>query len=101
MAAPVLRRHVCGFEWRGDERVSRRGVHDAAPLSPLHPGNDGVDGMEIRREIYCDYRVPFFRRESLYRLDVLDARVVDEDIHFAEFPVRVLDHAARRAGHYG
>ena len=63
----------------------RRGdIDDAAPLARFHLGDDGADGVKGRREIDGDDGVPFGHRKRLDRLDMLDAGIVDENIHLAE-----------------
>ena len=88
----MLGRHVGRLERRGDERVGRGGVDDAAPFLRLHARNGGADGVEGRRQVDRDDHVPLLRREILDRRDELDAGVVDENVDGSELRRRVGDH---------
>jgi len=63
----------------------RRGdVDDPPPAALLHPGNHRLGGIEGRREVEVDDRLPFLVREILDRRDELDAGIVDQHIDRAE-----------------
>ena len=47
--------------------VRRGDVDDAAPFALLHAGHRGADGVERRRQVDGDDRVPFLDREILDR----------------------------------
>ena len=83
--------------------MRRRGVDDAAPLARLHAGHRGADGVERRRQVDGDDRVPLLDREFLDRRDVLDAGIVDQDVARAELLFGRLDHRGDlgRLGHVG
>ena len=60
--------------------MRRRRADDAAPFARLHAGNDGADRVEGCGEPDRDDGVPFVDREFLDRRDVLNARIVDQDV---------------------
>ncbi len=53
------------------------------------PGSTARGGVERRREVDRDDRVPLLGRELLDRRDVLDAGIVDQDVDLAEALRRV------------
>jgi hypothetical protein len=53
-------------------------------------------GVERRREIDRDDRVPFLGREALDDRGVLDAGIVAKDVDAAEAPHRIFDEAGDR-----
>ncbi|MNZ91650.1 hypothetical protein D3C78_1106430 [compost metagenome] len=71
--------------------MGRGNVDDAALAGLLHQRYRGAHGMEGTGQIDGDDPVPFFRRKLLDGRDMLDAGIVDEHIHRAEFFVRGLD----------
>ena len=94
----VLGRDIGGLLAAGDQAVRRGDVDDAAPFALLHAGHRGADGVERRREVDRDDRVPFLDREILDIGDMLDAGIVHQDVDRAEALFRRLDHAAISAG---
>jgi hypothetical protein len=61
----------------------------AAPLR-LHDRHGRLSGVEGRGQDDGDQRVPLLRREVLDGRDVLDARIVDQDVEAAEFAHRIV-----------
>ena len=59
-----------------------------------HPGQHLPGAVEHRREVQGDQVVPSVRRETPRWRDMLDARVVDQDIHAAEGLVAIRDQPA-------
>ena len=80
----VLGGDVGRLEGRCDQAMRGGDVDDAPPFAALHLGHHGADGVERRGQVDGDDRVPLGDRESLDRLHVLDAGVVDEDVDLAE-----------------
>ncbi len=94
----MLGRDVGRLEGRGDERVRRGDVDDAAPTAGLHLRHHGADGVERRRQIDGENGVPLGDGERLDGLDVLDAGVVDQHIDLAEGRARGFDHGDHVVG---
>ena len=84
----VLRGDVRGLVWRCDEAVHRRDVHDAAPAFRVHVRQRGAREVEGAEEHHADESLPGLDRELLDRRDVLQARVVHQDVDAAEFTDR-------------
>ena len=72
--------------------MGRGGADDAAPFLRLHARNRGAHRVERRREIDGDDGVPLVGRKVLDRRDMLDAGVVDEDVHRSHLGFGVGDH---------
>jgi len=60
--------------------VRRRDIHDAAPVALLHRRQRASDRVEGCRQVDRDDGVPAVGGKALDRRDVLDARVVDQDV---------------------
>jgi len=50
--------------------------------------------MKSRRQVYRQYRIPFFDRKLLQRRDKLDPSVVDDDVDATMFFLRIANHAS-------
>ena len=97
----VLRGHVGRLLGAGDKAVGAGDVDDPAPVALQHLRQGRLGGVEGSREIDGDDGVPAVGREILHRRGVLYAGVVDEDVHPAEVPGGLIDHAGDliRLGH--
>lgn len=73
-------------------------VDDAAPVLRAHAGHGEARGVEGAGEIDGENSIPFLHWEILYRADMLNACVVDEDIHPAEFLGGESHHLLNLAG---
>gem|GEM_PF-3357564 len=73
-------------------------VDDAPMPARLHPRHDGAGGVKGRGQVDRDDRVPFAGREILDLLDILDARIVHEDIDLPEGLRRALDQGGAILG---
>jgi len=95
LVRPAIRacRDVSGLKRRGDQRMRRCGLDDAATSSPScrAPQRGSREG---RRQVDADDRVPFLGRNSSIGGTVLDAGVVHEDVARAELRFRGLIIAA-------
>ena len=94
----VLGRDIGRLERRRDEPVCRSDVDDAAELVLAHRRQRRARGMERRRKIDGQDRVPLLDRKLLERRDVLDAGVVHQNIEAAEVIQRHGDHVGDRRG---
>jgi len=83
---------------RGHLAVGRGDVDDAAPVGALHAGQREAGGMEYRRQIERDDRVPALAGEVLDVVGVLDAGVVHEDVHLASRIRDAGEHPFDRVG---
>jgi hypothetical protein len=83
--------------------VRGRDVDDAAPSVLDHGGQRKAGGVECRRHVDGDDRVPLSDREFLDRRDMLDAGIVHQDVESAVGFDRRFDHFRdlRRLGHVG
>ena len=59
-------------------------MHDAAPLALLHAGHEVAHHGHAGGEVDFDIAIPHLVFNRVNRLRVVDARVVDQDVHFAE-----------------
>lgn len=73
-------------------------VDDAAEFARLHSGEDGLGRVERRREIDGDDGVPLLVRKIFDRGHMLDAGIVDEDVHRADPPLRRRDEGPDPSG---
>ena len=94
----MLRRHICGFERRADQRMRRGDVDDAPVTAPPHDWQRETRCVESRGKIDRQDRVPFLNREGLDLGNVLDPRVVNEDVEPAENFDRFLYQIRNLAG---
>jgi len=88
----VLGGHVSRLLRGRHQPVRRRDVDDAPPVLALHARHREPRGMERRRQVDGDDGVPALGREVFYVGHVLDAGIVDEDVHAAEFGIGVGEH---------
>ena len=70
----------------------RRHVDDAAPVIGQHAGQCQARGVEGAGQVDGDDGVPLLHGEVLHAGHVLDAGVVDQDVHAAELGCGVLEH---------
>ncbi len=80
----VLGRDVGALEGRGDQPVDRGHVDHPPPAALLHARQRGARGVEGRRQVDREDRVPLLDRQFVHGSDVLDAGVVHEDVDGAE-----------------
>ena len=80
----VLGRDVGRLEGGSDQRMRRGRGDDTAPAAPLHAGHGCTDRVEGGGQVDRNDRIPLVDRKLLDWGDVLDAGIVDEDIHAAE-----------------
>ncbi len=78
--------------------MCRCDIDDAAPFARLHGGDGGAHRVECRRQIDRDDLVPFLDRKFLDRRDILDARIIDEDVDRAESRLGHLHHVGDLGG---
>jgi alanine racemase len=76
----VLRRDVGGLERRRAQAVRRGDVDDATPAPLVHARQHRADDSERRLEHHVDDRLEPLRRKLVKRGDVLEPRVVDDDV---------------------
>lgn len=72
--------------------MCRSDVDDAAPVALLHRGQRDARGVERRREVQREHRIPAVDRETLDRSDVLDPGVVHQDVDAAVAQIDVREH---------
>ena len=80
----MLRRNVGGFVRRRDDAVGGRDIDDAPPTAALHVRQRLANRMEVGGEVDRDDRIPAIGRKIFDRRDVLDARVIDQNVDTAE-----------------
>jgi len=62
-------------------------VDHPAPAALLHAGNGVAGQMEGARQVDGDDGVPLLWRKILDRRDMLDAGIIDDDVHLTELPL--------------
>jgi hypothetical protein len=62
------------------------------PIARLHVRQGGADGVKRGRQIDRDDRIPLLNRKVLHRRDVLDARVVHQDVYTAKHALGLRNH---------
>jgi len=88
----VLGRHVGALVGRGHQAVDRGDVDHAPPAALLHARERRARGVEGRGEVDREDRVPALHGELVHGGDVLDARVVHQDVERAELLLGGLHH---------
>ena len=88
----VLGRDVRGLARRGDKAMRRGDVDDPAPVVRAHARQHEARGVKRGGEVERDHRVPLLDGKFFDGCDVLDTRVVDEDIDATELARRVRHH---------
>ena len=94
----VLGRHISGFFGRTHQAVDGCHVDDTAPVGGLHGGQGQACGVEGAGQVDGDDGVPALNREVFDAGDVLDARVVHQDVDAAKGVGGELHHGFNLAG---
>ena len=99
----VLGRHIGRLLGRAHQAVHRGHIDDAAPVGLLHGRQRQARGVKGAGQVDGDDGVPFVHRKVLHRRHMLDAGVVDQDVHPAELAGGVLHHVfdVGHAAHVG
>ena len=89
-------RHVGGFFGRSHQAMHAGNVDDAPPalaaIGRAHGRNGQTAGMKRAAQVDGQNGVPFFRGEVFHPRDVLNARVVHQNIHAPECDGGKLHH---------